>query len=243
MTGSIEAKSMRRAWRFLLSCLLAVSAIATSPWSPAQAPGYICENNGATRTVEVVTAPGYACRVRYTKPSGTSFPWSARNDASYCGPRAIGLVNKLRSLGWACDSTDVAKSILLAQIENYHRHIRILTHVGKTCDFYPGEAQFGDLCGDPRQEAVVVYTCEKGADDWEQHLAVFLEIENDPLIREIGDSRSRQVTSYHIDKHRLLLEIQPFDTDGETPTARSPPVQTSIQCRYTAESKWKLDEQ
>jgi hypothetical protein len=90
---------------------------------------------------------------------------------------------------------------------------------------------------------VVVYTCEKGADDWEQHLAVFLEIENDPLIREIGDSRSRQVTSYHIDKHRLLLEIQPFDTDGETPTARSPPVQTSIQCRYTAESKWKLDEQ
>jgi len=234
---------MRRAWRLQLSCLLVVCVVATSPRSPAQVSGYICENNGATRTIEVETAPGYACRVRYTKPSSTSFPWSARNDASSCGHRAIGLVDKVRSLGWACDSTEVAKSILLAQIENYHRHIRILTHVGKTCDFYPGEAQFGDLCGDPRQEAVVVYTCEKGGDDWDQHLAVFLEIENDPLIREIGDSRSRQVTSYHIDKQRLLLEIQPFDTDGETPTAQSPPVQASIQCRYTAESKWKLDEQ
>ena len=233
---------MRRTWGLLLSCLLAVCAVASSPRSLAQAPGYICENNGATRSVETVSAPGYACRVRYTKSSGTSFPWSARNDASYCGPRATGLVDKLRSWGWACASTEAARSLLLAQIENYHRHIRILTHVGKTCDFYPSEAQFGDLCGDPRQEAVVVYTCEKGAGEWDQHLAVFLEIENDPLIREVGDSTSRQVTSYHIDNRRLLLEIQPFDAAGETPTAQSLPLQTSIQCRYTTESKWRLDE-
>ncbi len=64
------------------------------------------------------------------------------------------------------------------QIERFGRYIKILNNVGKTCHFYPSEAQFGNLCGDEREEAVIVYTCDADTDSWNQHLAVFLEVED-----------------------------------------------------------------
>jgi hypothetical protein len=180
------------------------------------------------RYVEVVTEPGFACRVKYTKPSVTTFPWNARNDAGYCEPRVVGLLEKLGAAGWQCDaneeespiqstedaepilpiddaelipstedaglspstedaglslsaedaglslSAEDLRSILQAQIERYGRYIESYQVVGKTCYFYPTEAQFGNLCGDAREEAVIVYTCEVDAGGWDQNLAVFI---------------------------------------------------------------------
>jgi hypothetical protein len=203
---------------------------------------YACEKNGATRFVEIVSDTEFACRVRYTKSSATTFPWSARNEASYCLPRAIGLVEKLGGLGWECESTEDVKTILLDQIERYGRYIKILNNVGKTCYFYPSEAQFGNLCGDERKEAVIVYTCDADPDNWNQHLAVFLEVESEPLIREVGGSGYRQVSSYHIDNHRLMIETEKVDFVEGSDTGKYPVEKTSIQCLYSDTSKWELIE-
>lgn len=227
---------MRATLKFCLLCQLALCGFAYSTASIGQEMAFVCENNGATRSIEIVSEPGFACRVKYTKPTGTSYPWSARNQGGYCGSKALFLADRLKSWGWACDSTAQVQSILVAQIERYHRHIKILNNVGKACNFYPAEVQFGNLCGDARPEAVVVYTCETGTDDWEQHLTVFLELESEPLIMEVGDSRSRQVTSYHIDNRRLLMETLSVDT-AENPAA---PGDASVQCRAGAESNWEL---
>ena len=138
-----------------LSSILVFCGVFSSPHALGGDLGlsYACEKDGATRYVELVRTPGFACRVKYTKSSVTTFPWDARNDANYCRSKAIDLVEKLDSLGWECDSTEDIKSILLAQIERYDRYIKMLNNVGKTCYFYPGEAQFGNLCGDERDEA------------------------------------------------------------------------------------------
>ena len=90
----------------------------------------------------------------------------------------------------------------------------------------------GELAGDARDEGVIVYTCEAEADAWDQHLAVFLEIESEPLILEVGDDRRRQVTSYHVDRGRLLMETQPFDDDAS-------PRQVSVRCDSSAGSSWR----
>ena len=47
---------------------------------------YACENKWRENTRYVVMEPvirdsEFACRVKYTKPSVTTFPWEARNDA------------------------------------------------------------------------------------------------------------------------------------------------------------------
>jgi hypothetical protein len=236
MRGELPATPITTAVKFCLLCQLFVCGFAISPALFGQDMAYVCENNGLTRSVDIVTEPGFACRVRYTKDSGTSYPWSARADSGYCGSRALFLVERLRSWGWACDSAEDVQSILVAQIERYHRHIKILNNVGKACNFYPAEVQFGDLCGDPRPEGAIVYACETGSDEWEQYLTVFLELESEPLIMEVGDSRSRQVTSYHIGDRRLQMEIQSVDT-AANPAA---PRDASIQCRVGTESSWEL---
>jgi hypothetical protein len=227
-----------------LSSILVFCIVFTSSHSSGGDNGlsYACEKDGATRFVEVVSDTGFACRVKYTKSSATTFPWNARNEADYCRPKAIGLLEKLGSLGWECESAENVKAILLDQIERYGRYIKILNNVGKTCYFYPSEAQFGNLCGDEREEAVIVYTCDADIDSWNQHLAVFLEVEAEPLIREVGGSGYRQVSSYHIDKDHLLMETEKVVADGDSSSAQYPVEKTSIQCLYSAASKWELIE-
>ena len=97
--------------------------------------------------------------------------------------------------------------------------------------------QFGNLCGDARDEGAIVYTCEAGSDAWDQHLAVFLELDSEPLILEVGNSRSRQVTSYFIDGRRLLMETRPLDgiEDGA-------PGVTTVSCAEVAGAGWELRE-
>lgn len=207
--------------------------------APAADFSYVCENSGLTRSIEVVEQPGYACRVRYTKASGTTYPWNARNEADYCLSRAEGLLARLKSWGWQCDSNEDVDSILSAQLERYQRHLKILGNVGKTCHLYPGEMQYGNLCGDDRHEGVIVYTCDHDADTWEQHLAVFLELESEPLIREVGDSSSRQVIAWHIDERKLVLETQSL-TSAEKPAASG---SLRFRCRLDETSRWVLDEQ
>jgi len=203
---------------------------------------YACEKQGDTRYLTVVRDAEFACRVKYSKASGTTFPWSAHNEAGYCRPKAAGLLEKLRSSGWECDSAEDVKAILTAQIERYNRYINILNNVGKNCNFYPSEAQFGNLCGDARDEAVIVYTCEAKADSWQQHLAVFHEIEVEPIIKEVGGSDYRQVSAYHIDNGKLIMESEKIDSAADSKPANYPVENTSIQCLYSAEFQWELIE-
>jgi len=231
--------------RLYLFSILIIGSVFTSPHALGRdsALSYVCEKNGATRSVEIVQTPGFACRVKYTKSSVTTFPWDARNDANYCDSRAIDLVEKLGTLGWECDSGEEVKSILLDQIELYERHIKILNNVGKTCYFYPGEAQFGNLCGDERDEAVIIYTCDADVDSWNQNLAVFLEVEPEPLITEVGGSEYRLVSSYHIENNRVMMETEKINPEAGSGAIRSPVEQTSIQCQYSTASQWELIEE
>lgn len=224
-----------------LALLLFVCVFAASPGVAAKDLAYVCENGDQSRSIEVVRHPDFACRVKYRQASTTSFPWQARNDAAYCAPKALYLVGKLKSWGWQCESSDSVRSVLAAQVERYHRHIRILKNIGKTCHFYPGEVRYGNLCGDDRPEGAIVYSCENGDHEWRQHLAVFIDIQSEPLLIEVGDSQSRQVISYFIEQDRVLLETQSIETPEESATApQSGPEDVSIHCRSDSGSGWQL---
>ena len=203
----------------------------------------VCEKGSATRSVSVVSDADFACRVRYTKSSKTSFPWEARNDADYCYSKAISLVEKLGSLGWECDSVEDIRSILVDQLERYDRHIKILNNVGKSCAFYPDEAQFGDLCGDQREEATIVYTCDADDDHWNQHLAVFIEVESEPLVSEVGGSDYRLVNTYHIENRRVVMETETIGAALGSGAEQNLTQQTTIQCMDTAGYGWQLKEE
>ena len=203
---------------------------------------YVCEKDGATRSVTVVSDPEFACRVRYTKSSVATFPWEARNDSVYCHSKAIGLVEKLVSLDWECDSAEDVRSILVDQIDRYGRHLKVLNSVENTCSFYSDEAQFGNLCGDEREEAAIIYTCDSDIDNWNQHLAIFLEVESEPVISEVGGSDYRLVSSYYIEHNSVMMETEKIDPAGNSGTTQNPVQQTSIQCLYSASSGWQLIE-
>ncbi len=239
----ISATQKTRLSRASLRARLALAcAIAASPGAAAQDLAYVCENNGQTRSIKVVRPPGFACRVEYRKSSATSYPWNARGDPAYCAPKVLSLVGRLKSWGWQCESSESVRSVLAAQIERYHRHIRILKNIGKTCDFYPGEVRYGNLCGDERPEGATVYSCDNGNDEWRQHLAVFVDTQNEPLIIEVGDSRSRQVISYFIDQGRVLLETQSVLAAEGSAAAQSGAEDVSIRCRNAPSSGWELYE-
>ena len=228
---------------YLSSALIICCALASSvSYGRNNFPAYACDKDGVTRYVEVVKDRPFACRVKYKKPSGTSYPWNARNEANYCESKAISLVKRLGTLGWECYSDEDVHLILTQQMERYGGYIKILSNVGKACAFYPSEAQFGNLCGDERDEAVIVYTCEAGADRWNQYLAVFLEIEDEPVVQEIGNSEYRQVSSYYIDDLRVLIETRKIDPDEDVSAAQHPLERTSIECSDSATSKWELIE-
>lgn len=226
--------------RSLGARLTLLCAIAASPVAPAQDLAYVCENDGQTRSIGVVRPPGFACRVEYRKSSGTSYPWNARGDPAYCAPKVLSLVGRLKSWGWQCESSENVRSVLAAQIERYHRHIRILKNIGKTCHFYPGEVRYGNLCGDDRPEGATVYSCENGDDEWQQHLAVFVDTQSEPLIIEVGDSRSRQVISYFIDQGRVLLETQSVLAPEGSAATQSVAEDVSIRCRNAPSAGWEL---
>jgi hypothetical protein len=86
----------------------------------------------------------------------------------------------------------------------------------------------GNLCGDERDEAVIVYTCETGVDRWNQYLAVFLEIEDEPLVQEIGNSEYRQVSSYYINDLRVLIETEKIDPDEDVSAAQHPVIKYTV---------------
>jgi hypothetical protein len=263
LKGGVKTQMFSESLKACLPGLLLICGAFTSPDSVGRETdlSYACKKDGVTRYVEVVTEPGFACRVRYTKPSATTFPWNARNDAGYCAPRATGLVEKLGDAGWQCDATgeespiqpaedagltlsaEDVRLILQSQIERYGRYIESYQMVGKTCYFYPTEAQFGNLCGDAREEAVIVYTCEVDTGGWDQNLAVFLEIEAEPLVTEVGRSGFRQVSSYHIEKDQLMMETEKINPVGSSTDAQYPVKKSAIQCRYSGASDWELFEQ
>lgn len=229
---------------YLLAAPLALG-LASSPGLRAETDGadYLCSKDGSTRQISVVRESGYACRVKYTRPSGTTYPWNARNEAGYCRPKASGLAEKLASHGWTCDTANDTQSILLAQLERYARYIETLNDGGKTCYFYPDEARFGNLCGDARAEAAVVYTCDGNQGSWKQHLAVFIDVEDEPLTREVGTSGSRQVAGYYIDDYRLTIESQQLEAGSGGATLEESTATTTIRCRYDAANRWELFEQ
>jgi len=140
-------------------------------------------------------------------------------------------------------SDEEVRTILLAQIERYGRYIESYQVVGKTCYFYPSEAEFGNLCGDEREEAVIVYTCEVDAGGWDQHLAVFHEIEPEPLVTEVGRSGFRQVSTYHIDDKLLMMETEKFALVEDSPSTQFDEEEATILCRYSDASDWELIEQ
>ena len=231
----------RRLFLLAVSCAL---LLATTPRAHAQDDGvdYVCTKGDATRQIAVVHGSGYACRVKYTKPSRTSYPWTARNEADYCRPKAAGLAETLVGFGWRCEAAEDVRPFLLAQLERYASRVEALNSDERTCYFYPDEARYGNLCGDAHAEAAVVYTCDGTAGGWEQHLAVFIEVEEEPLLREIGGSGSRQVAGYYIDDNRLTIEAEPSEADGGgTPSGE--PVTTTILCRADAADRWELFEQ
>ena len=228
---------------FLLAVSFALTLLFPGLHAQADIADYVCTKDGATREIAVVQEPGYACRVKYTRPSGTTYPWNARNEADYCRPKASVLAEKLDTFGWSCDAADDMQSILLAKLERYARYVETLNDVGRTCYFYPSEARYGNLCGDAHAEAAVVYTCEGSESSWDQHLAVFIDLEEEPLIREIGGSDSRQVAGYYIDDNRLTIESEQLGADGGRASSGASRATSTIRCRYDATNRWELFEQ
>ena len=242
MLRETTVKPIRGSLKYLWSCLLVACSLATVAPVHGQNLAFSCQQNGASRSVEVVTGQDFACRVKYTKSGGTTYPWTARFEADYCAPKALDLVEKLKSWGWSCDSGEAPSSALKAHLERYHRQLKILSNIGKTCHFYPAEVKFGNLCGDTHEEGAVIYSCEINTDHWDQHLAVFVETENDPLILEVGSSTTREVTSYRFDKLRLILETRPIATQMADSQASSTPQTVSVECLAASASAWELFE-
>ena len=226
----------RRLFLLAVSCALILGPL---PRASAQVDGvdYVCTKDGATRQIGVVHGSGYACRVEYSKLSGTTYPWNARSEAGYCAPKAAGLAERLGEFGWSCERPEDVRPFLLAQLERYANYVEALNTDERTCHFYPDEARYGNLCGDAHAEAAVVYTCDGAGGSWEQHLAVFLEVQEEPLLREIGGSGSRQVAGYYIDDNRLTIEAQQSEAGIDESGA------TTILCRYDAANRWELFEQ
>ena len=73
--------------------------------SGRQERSFVCTHGDTERYIRTEypgQQSGYACRVRYDSDNGFEYPWNARNQAGYCEPKALGLVEKLRRNGWDC---------------------------------------------------------------------------------------------------------------------------------------------
>jgi hypothetical protein len=232
----------RRLFLLAVSCALILAPFPRT-YAQADAGDYLCTKDGATRQISVVLGSGYACRVKYSKSSGTSYPWNARNEADYCAPKASALAGKLAGFGWNCEAAADLRPLLLAQLERYALHIESLNDADRTCYFYPDEARYGDLCGDVHAEAAVVYSCDDSGGNWQQRLAVFIDGEEEPLVHEIGGSGSRQVTGYYIDDNRLTIEAETNQAGGDGAPSGESAAAATVRCRYDDTGRWELYEQ
>jgi hypothetical protein len=82
------------------------ASIGTQAWANSTQ----CTNGGLTRSIEVVYSdPGQSvpCEVIYNKSAegaGQHSLWRAGSEAGYCEAQAAAFADKLRDLGWNCDS-------------------------------------------------------------------------------------------------------------------------------------------
>ena len=97
-----------RSLQLMAMAALALPAIAAQATETIQTS---CGRGDLVRRVVVVEnslSSGISCEVVYWKdteaPDVRNVLWTARMDTGYCYSRALTLVGKLASLGWACDS-------------------------------------------------------------------------------------------------------------------------------------------
>ena len=99
-----------------LFSLTAALALIAFPFS-SQAASWSCKHGSNVREIHIQTespSSPVPCSVVYKKTTeGTADQtlWTAANDAGYCEEKAKGLVEKLVSMGWACEeATDGAST-------------------------------------------------------------------------------------------------------------------------------------
>jgi hypothetical protein len=211
---------------------------------------YICKKGESIRKVENVTEPNYACRVRYTKSSGISYPWSARNDATYCSSKINLLAKKLETFGWSCDLLDTTPGIssldyrdqLKTQIRIYDSKLSETNQTDDRCGSI-GEVQFGNVCGNDKDEAVRLYSCNFGAGGWSQKLLIFRQNVNDPIEFTIGARGVREMNWFRINENSIVTNTQKNDylLDSDK---KYPEIINTFNCMYSQEhSIWEVVEQ
>ncbi|HNP84109.1 MAG TPA: hypothetical protein PKN47_21795 [Nitrospira sp.] len=87
--------------------------IANQQWAStlARSDGFAyvafrCNTGKLTRIIQIdmlINKDVKVCRVLYKTEKGTSTPWYAQQDADYCLPKGVSLVDKQIQLGWSCD--------------------------------------------------------------------------------------------------------------------------------------------
>ena len=94
------------------SPLIVVLAMVPALASGQDAGSYRCTMGDLTRRVEVLHETGVSvpCEVHYYKdsemPGERQVLWSAQNEVGYCEAQASGFVEKLESMGWACEASE-----------------------------------------------------------------------------------------------------------------------------------------
>ncbi len=87
---------------------LCLSATANGYADERPATSWQCSSDGHERTIELYERDGerrqgeLSCRVVYTKQGASEVLWQAQNNPDYCRPKALSLVARLESAGFAC---------------------------------------------------------------------------------------------------------------------------------------------
>jgi|GEM_PF-3715261 len=100
---------MRSSKKLTFSAALVITFSSTSAWC-AEGASANCKNGQMVRKVEIAQADAAqpnSCAVSYLKetenPGATQILWQAKNDKEYCSTKAKAFVEKLQSMGWACE--------------------------------------------------------------------------------------------------------------------------------------------
>lgn len=103
--GLEQAAAKEQAEETLQQADKAVAGESSSREAVGIGRAFVCRKAGLIRHIAVEypsAETGYVCRVLYETEKGSSVPWYAKNEHSYCSARAGGLVKKHLSLGWDC---------------------------------------------------------------------------------------------------------------------------------------------
>ncbi len=75
-----------------------------------------CTRDGMVRDIEVVYSGDgqLPCEVQYTKNGVTEIPWSAQYQTGFCEQQAQTLIDKHRSWGWDCASSDSQENMTVS---------------------------------------------------------------------------------------------------------------------------------